>query len=391
MNILYVSDSTTLSGAEVVMLQHVKHFAPPGHVRQVFLSAHNPRLRGALDERGVPAHATGAYSQRIIQTTLNPAALTHFVRAFAEVSGEMATIIRRERIDLVHSISYPASLYAAMAVKRAPAAHVWHEHNIKRLHAFNAPIYRWVARTCAAVLGPSDAVTQNLATAGIPGQTLKTLYNGIDLGRFTADAGQRAATRASLGIAPGEAAVALFGQLLPYKGHRTLIDAVERLRPTHPHLRAFIVGALENPPYEQELRSLIEARQLGACVSFTGWRPDVAQVMSAMDANVVATTTPEPAALALMETMAVGRPLVASRTGGTAELVVDGVTGLLFEAGDAGALAACLARILGDPALAARLGEAGRARVEARYTEAHHLAALEAIYADALRARTAAS
>jgi glycosyltransferase involved in cell wall biosynthesis len=141
-----------------------------------------------------------------------------------------------------------------------------------------------------------------------------------------------------------------------------------------------LVGALENPPYEAELRTRLAELGTEDAFIFTGWRRDVADVMRAMDVCVVATTSPEPAALSLMETMAVGRPIVATNTGGTPEIVDDAVTGLLFPPGDAAALADRVCRLLANPAERARMGEAGRARVAARFSVARHLDAMLDLY-----------
>lgn len=387
MRVLFVSDSPTLSGAEVVLLQHVRHLQRTGSTPHVVLRSTNLRLRQALSELGVGHTPTAAFADRIIETTANPLSLAHFALAFARMRRVLAAEIGSGPVDLLHSVSYPASLYAAFACRTTGRRQIWHEHNIKRLHRFNRPIYRFVAATCAAVIGPSDAVTGNLRRAGLGRVPVETLYNGIDLARFEATRQGRARVRRELGLDDTVPAVALFGQMLPHKGHGTVLAALPAVRRAVPAVRAFFVGALENPPYEAALRHQMAEARLDDIVSFTGWRSDVHDVMAAMDVNIVATTTPEPAALALMESMAVGSPVVATRTGGTAEIVRDGETGLLFEPGDAVGLGDSLVALLGDPERRAAFGRAGRARVEGHFSEARHLAALDRLYQRALTQR----
>ena len=185
----------------------------------------------------------------------------------------------------------------------------------------------------------------------------------------------------------GQQAVGLFGQMLTYKGHRTLIEAAPSILSEYPEAMFFFVGALENPPYQRELRERIDSLGLANKFTFTGWRSDVQDIMRAMDVIVVGTTTPEPAALALMEGAAMERPLVATRTGGTPEIIIDGETGLLFAPGNAEELAAAVKKLLGDPDLARRLGCAGRARVEQRFTRELHLTAMFELYEEAVRSR----
>jgi glycosyltransferase involved in cell wall biosynthesis len=384
MNVLYVSDSPTLSGAEAVLLGELDHFRAAGVECAVYLPAGNARLRSEIDRRGVPLTATSSYSRILLESTLNPRSLAHFARAFWRVGREIGRVIRERRIDLVHSISYPTSLYAAFPARRHRVAHIWHEHNIKRIHRVNRHLYRLAGASCAWVAGPSNAVTRNLARAGIDRRKLRTVYNGIDLTRFRIDAAAGARVRAELGVAGDEHAVGLFGQMLPHKGHRTLIEAAPAVLGRFPATRFFFVGALENPPYQQELRQHIAAAGLDARFRFTGWRPDVQDVIQAMDAVVVATTTEEPAALALMETMAMGRPIVASRTGGTAEIVRDGETGLLFEPGQAPGLADRLGQVLENREFAAALGRCGRLVVEREFSLERHVNEIETLYRSAL-------
>jgi hypothetical protein len=166
-------------------------FAP-----HVFLRASNQRLRRELDALDVPYTATQSFSERVIRTTLKPDDLLHFAGAFVAVRRELLGVCRAERIAALHSISYPAALYTALAAKATGLPHVWHEHNVKRIHRFNRPLYRFTAATCRYVLGPSDAVTAALALAGLRAPKLQTLYNGIDLSRFSASAERIAAVRA---------------------------------------------------------------------------------------------------------------------------------------------------------------------------------------------------
>jgi len=388
MNILYVSDAATVSGAEVVLLGYLDHFREPRYRRYAFVPSGSRRLVLELERRGVSFAATSSYSRVLLKTTANPRSLAHFARSFWRVAREIGQIVREHQIDLIHSISYPTSLYAALPARRASVPHLWHEHNIKRIHWANRHLYRFAGRSCAWVVGPSNAVTQNLATTGIDPDKLRTIYNGIDLARFHPDNDAGAAVRRELGVEAEERAVGLFGQMLPYKGHRTLIEAAPAVLREVPATRFFFVGALENPLYQEELRRQLRMSGLESRFVFTGWRSDVQHVILAMDAIVVATITPEPAALALMETMAMGRPIVASRTGGTAEIVRDGATGFLFKAGGASDLARSLIRVLANPALAESMGRAGRALVEREFSLERHLRQMGVLYQQAVENRS---
>lgn len=132
------------------------------------------------------------------------------------------------------------------------------------------------------------------------------------------------------------------------------------------------------------LRAQAAATGLGERVTFAGWQDEAGMAALFRRAAIVAMPSrwPEPSGILGLEAMAHGRPVVAFATGGIPEWLADGETGLLAPPGDAGAFAGALAALLGDPARARRLGEAGRARAAQRFSEAPHLAALDALYAE---------
>ena len=387
MRVLFVTDSPTVSGAEHVWFDYLPELARPGRSAHAYISASSPRLIAALDQRGATYTTTRAFSEQMIEVTLRPSAIVAYAHAFRQVRRELVALIARERPTVLHAISFPACLYAALAARATGVPLLWHEHNIKRIHAVNTQLYRFVASTCAWIVGPSRAVTDNLATAGLPAAKLVPLYNGIDLAKFAPDDVRARARRQEFGWPEGAPVVGLFGQLLAKKGHETLIAAAPAIRAAAPDARFVFVGALENPPYEAHLRQRIASAGLTDAFQFTGWRNDVPHLMRAVDLLVVPTTTQEPAALSLMEGMAMGRPLVASRTGGTPELLVEGETGLIFPPGDAEALAAHVTTLLRDPQRRQQMGAAGRARMEREFTVQKHVAGMLDLYTRATRDR----
>ena len=383
-NVLYVTDSPTVSGAEHVLLSYLTRFRPPDFRTHVLLRHSNTRLIEELRARNIRHTTTTSFSEPVVRSTLSPHDLFCFWKSFRSVKREIIELGARNRTDILHSISYPTAIYTALAARSAGLPHIWHEHGVKRIHRLNRPIYRFTAAACRWVIGPSDAVTEALASAGISSAKIRTVYNGIDLTRFRPDTGRSDRVRETLGLATGQPAIALIGQLLPHKGHQTLIEAAPTIVRRFPSARFFIVGSLENPPYEAELRKSIARVGCERCFVFTGWRSDVHDFIGAMDVCVVPTLTAEPAALSLMETMAMSRPLVATRAGGTPELVPDGEAGLLFTPGRALELAACVLELLTNPAMAARLSSAGRRRMEERFSEERHIEEIADLYRSCL-------
>lgn len=170
----------------------------------------------------------------------------------------------------------------------------------------------------------------------------------------------RAAARETLGLSADDLVVGILARLAPVKAHEVLLEAVAKLAPGHPRLRLVCVGGGER---EAELARLAEELGIADRVLWAGMRRDVAALVPAFDVACL-TSRFECAPLSVIEAMAAGVPVVVSDVGAVRDMVADGVEGLVFPAGEAGALADALHRLAADPALRASMGSAGRVRAE---------------------------
>jgi glycosyltransferase involved in cell wall biosynthesis len=213
------------------------------------------------------------------------------------------------------------------------------------------------------VIAISGGVERALRDAGVAADRIRVVPSGVDAERFAAPADARAALRADWGAGEGDVVAIVVGVLEPRKGHATLIDAAARLG-TGSSLRLVFCGA---GSLDVSLRR--HAAERGVGITFLGFRDDVARCLAAADVAVLPSLH-EGLGVAALEAMAAGRPVVASRVGGLAEVVVDGETGRLVLAGDAAALGAALDELAHAPALRTRMGAAGAERVAARFSAA---------------------
>jgi glycosyltransferase involved in cell wall biosynthesis len=170
------------------------------------------------------------------------------------------------------------------------------------------------------------------------------------------------------------------------KGHEIVVAAAARLaaRGVRPHF--VFIG---RGPMEHAVRGAIERAGLGAQFTFAGFVDDLPVALAALDVVLYTPLDSDGMSRVIFEYLAAGRPLVAARVGVVPEVLIDGEHAALVPGGDAPALAAALERLVGDPALAARLGEGGRRLVEARYSGARVAAALEARYTSLVAAGAA--
>jgi glycosyltransferase involved in cell wall biosynthesis len=264
----------------------------------------------------------------------------------------------------------------ARVAGRGVAPVVYTEHNVpggyrRASRWLNAATWRWQAGVVAVSEavgrgGPAGRARGALAPVVIP--------NGLDLGALDREA---AAPPGPLPPAPaGALRVLVPATLARRKGQDVLLDALGRLAPVG---RRFAVWLAGEGPAREALRRRTQRLGLEAAVHLLGRRTDVLALALAADC-VVLPSRQEGHPLALLEALALGRPVLACAVGGVPEIVDPGRTGLLVPPEDPAALAAALERLRRDPALRARLGAAAARAARARFDVRRSVAAVEALY-----------
>jgi glycosyltransferase involved in cell wall biosynthesis len=257
------------------------------------------------------------------------------------------------------------------------------------------PRVRWALGAADGVVAISKFVSASLVRAGYRADRIFTVYNSLDLSdpQWTATP-NTFGVRAELGVAEGAPLVCIASRLFRWKGHHDLVEAFGLVRREMADARLLIVGEDDpraNPgggSYRAELDERIGALGLRSSVVFTGFRTDVARLIAASDV-FCQPSAEEPFGMVYLEAMAMRRPVVAYASGGAPEVVREGETGLLVERGDTAGLARALLRLFRDPELRARLGEAGRRRVEQVFRPQSSASALLDVYRAVTRDRRA--
>lgn len=295
----------------------------------------------------------------------------------------LAALIRRLDADVVHTNGLKAHLLGGLAARLARRPVVWHVRDFPPAGAGGRLLEMAARRLPALIIANSAAVAASVRPHGARPPTVP-IHNPVDLERFRPGL-DRAGFRHELGVSTETPLIGQIAHLTPWKGHELFLHIARAIAHELPAARFVIVGgAIYETGGHEGYRATLErqARELRLAdrVVFLGERRDVPEILAALDMLVHCPTSPEPFGRALAEAMAVGTPVVAAESGGSAEIVEEGVTGRLVPAGDVDAFAAAVVELLRDPALRHRMGAAGRHRAQRLFPVGAHVAAVLAAY-----------
>ena len=321
---------------------------------------------------------------------------------FASVRGvrqglRLARHIARERIAIVHAYGFYGNVFALPAawLAGAPVLIGSIRDDGVCLTPRQRAVQRVICRLADTIVTNAEGIKRGLVAEGWNADRITVIPNGIDTERFV-NPGVRSSLRADLGIPEGAPIVAMTARLTKFKGAHFFIPAVARLRDRYPEARFVIVGPGEMPrgdartsadPYVAGLGQQVQALGLQDRLIFAGGRTDVPALLQDV-AVAVQPSISEGMSNAVLEAMASGRAVVATDVGGMSDLVIDGTTGLLVPPADVGALAAAIDRLLGDPALRARLGAEASRVVLGEYSIARMIERTERLYVDLMMRKT---
>jgi glycosyltransferase involved in cell wall biosynthesis len=298
--------------------------------------------------------------------------------------------LRQERTQILHTYGFYPNVFAIPAARLAGVPVIIGAiQDIGDIWTFwQHKVQKQCLRLADHIVVNAEAIKRDLLRRGYDADRLSVIPNGTDCERFRLP-GDGEAVRREWNIPPGVPVVGVLARLMRIKGQEVFLRAAALIASKNPDVRFVIVGDNSfNPEYKAELKQLAGRLGLEDRVVFTGFRMDVPDLLAALSVAVSPSLGLEGMSNSILESMAAGVPVVATRVGGTPEIVEDGVSGLLVAPGDPEALAAAIYRLLQDKTMAKQLGETGRRRVFGRYSLEQAVASTERLYGDLLlRAR----
>ncbi|MBW7957115.1 MAG: glycosyltransferase family 4 protein [Deltaproteobacteria bacterium] len=372
-----MSHSSAFYGAEQSMFFLLRHMD-----RSVFEPiVVFPAGKGALVEK-----VDGLGLKRVVLESPAPwirsASLLEVTAGFVselKIVEPLVNLIRDESIDIVYTNTI-TRISGAIAARLAGKPHVWHIREVLKDHPLRGPFS--IDATFSIVEYLSDRLITNSKSVAAqfpsaPEGKISVVYNAVDTGAFVS-AKPSGKLHKELGISPDCPLVGIIGTIHRHKNHEDLVNAFAYLKKEKSKAKLLIIGQPDRE-YKPVLLGLIEEQGLGDSVIFVDFRNDMPEVFSELDIIVVASLG-EPFGRTTIEAMAAGKPVVATNTGASPEIVVDGVTGLLVPVRAPDRMAAAITKILGEPALAEKMGAAGRERVLKVFTKENYISGIEHVF-----------
>lgn len=336
---------------------------------------HIINLAGALDPQMVEITVCCLFSDPFVgiaaEAGINALNVTMRNRMDLRVVGKLASFIRKNDFDIVHTHGVRANLLGRLAARQAnrkpvvTTVHSLLERDYpgfvrRQVNRFTEWATRGLTEQFIAV---SQGLKAKLVSSGVPADRVTVIYNGIVVENFSPSA-EPGAVRALLGYGADVPLVGIVARLHPVKGHQYFLEAAQIILEQHPEVRFVVAG---DGPQRTVLEEMAGRLGIGKQVHFTGFVSEVSSLMADLDLLVISSLW-EGFGLTAVEAMALGVPVVSTEVGGLPEVVLHGETGLLVPPANAAALAKNIIWMLEHPEAAAEMAKKATLAVCEKFT-----------------------
>ncbi|MDH5427715.1 MAG: glycosyltransferase family 4 protein [Nitrospirota bacterium] len=360
--ILYIHGEANIGGAERELLTWLKYLDRERFLPFVVCPDQGP-LVAELDHLHVPHVFISLPAWRkFFHIFWRPFAIVRLVR-----------VIRQWHIDIVHVNDYwwaPLGIVSGWFTGRPCVVHVRQEIEPRKVSQY------WLNKG-NVIIPVSYSIGEVMRSAGACSENLQVVQSGIAFRKDPSSSSSHE-TLSILSEIKGPPVIGTVANLFPRKGLQYLVEAVGQLRPSFPQIFLVIVGAGDDE-YEGQLRTQVSHLELTSHVLFTGYQEQPEIFLAQFDVFVLSSVV-EGLGIVLLEAMALGKPIVASRVGGIPEVVEHGKTGLLVNPADVGDLCRGLFTVLQDPEMGLQMGKNAKKRVAEYFSVERMMEQLYEIY-----------
>lgn len=307
----------------------------------------------------------------------------------AAAARQLARILRERQVVILHSHQFRAGLVASpigrwcrtpFIIETAHVRETWRKGWLKGSYAIDRLADLFIDHYIAV----SHAIARYLIEEKrLPQKKVTVIHNGCDLQRFIPDHVAPAGLRRGLGFGDTDPVIVVLARLEPQKGHRFLLEALPAVRSEFPRVRLVCAGEGDLRP---ELESQVRALGLEESVRFVGFQSNTEDWLALAEFTLLPSLY-EGLPVVAVESLAAGKPMVATAVDGTPEIVLDGETGFTVPPGDPQRLAGAICRLLRDQELRTRMGRAGREWVLKGFSHQEQVGRTEELYRSGLEPR----
>ena len=357
-HILFLQSSSEGYGSGKIILQVLRFYQNQGLSPVVVLTNEGP-IQADLKGLNIPTYVQNLGILR--RKYVNPGGIFNRIHKNLKAYYFLNLLHQKYSFELVYSNTL-AVVVGSIWAKRNQLPHIWHIHEIL---PGPTPLVKLLAKMLDSTTPRPIAVSQavgNQWQAELNNAKVEVIPNGIPYDDFLIGIGN---LKSELGLDPDSILIGMIGRINPGKGQLFFLKMAENLVQKYPKAHFVLVGD-PFPGYEsilKEIQEEIRNKQLGAKVSYLGFRKDIPEVMASLDIFVLPSVLPDSFPTVILEAMAAGKPVVATSSGGASEMILDGETGFLIPINDTDAGTRAISRLIEDPTLRITLGQSGRKRV----------------------------
>ena len=342
MNILQILPKLDVGGVETGTIDLSKELIKRGH--KVIVVSGGGKLVNNLIEMNVrhielPVHKKSPFT-------------------IASSIKQLETIIKEERVDIVHSRSRVPNIIAFFASRHTGAKFITTAHGYYSNH-FISRVTGWAR---FVIVASSVIGRHMIEDFGVPHERIKLIPRGVDLDRFKFNPPDNSSK--------SEYRIGVIGRVTPIKGHGFFLQAIARVVRLFPKVKVVIVGDApkDKPEYIEKLKALAKQLEIEKFVEFLGAQYDIPKIMSGLDLLVLPSIGQEAFGRVIIEAGASGVPVIATRIGGATEIIEDGQTGILVRPGDILEMVNSIIKALKDRDLSRSMAAEARKKVEREYS-----------------------
>lgn len=359
-NIIFVIGSLGCGGAEKQLLMLMKGLENTEFSPGLFVLEPQGALKEEVDKAGIPVY-DGGYDS----TVLKPLKFVLLLRAL----WRLWWLLKSQHASIVHGFLPITNLLAVLAGRLGSTPLIVTSRRALNTHQDQTILKRYMDRLTSRL---SHVITVNsvavledtLRREGGIKSKFTVIYNGINVERYVDARKQREVVRSSFGLKPDQLVLIIVANLIPYKGHAELLEALAMLLPAFPETCLFVVG--EDRGIGPQLKNQAERMGVDKSIQWLGLRNDIPELLAAADIYVCASHE-EGFSNSLLEALAAGKAVVATRVGGNPEMLDNGKFGVLADTNDARGLFVAIESLADDSRRRDDLGEQAARTIATRY------------------------